>query len=154
MGWGIVSFRQNFLKRLYRLNHILFWSKFFKKRVCDELYSFSFKTFLEDSVVSTISSFDQSIVKRQYWLNPVVFGTRSSIRPIWIDLYSLFINLFHKDYTDWIALSCHQNFLKREDQLNPIVFCSNFLKIQYGLDRFVCWSKHSKTRAWIEPYCI
>ena len=48
MGLTILSFSQNFLKRLDGLNHIVFWSKVGKKTIWIGPYYLLFETFLED----------------------------------------------------------------------------------------------------------
>ena len=60
-----MSFGENFLKRQYGLNRIVFWSKFFSK----------------DNMGWTIFSFGENVLKRQNGLNRIVFGENFLQRP-------------------------------------------------------------------------
>ena len=77
-----MSFGENFLKRQYGLNRIVFWSKFFSK----------------DNMGWTIFSFGENFLKRQYGLNRIFFWSKFSIRTIWDEPYCLLIKIFQKDY--------------------------------------------------------
>ena len=136
MGWTILSFGQYFVKRLCRLNHVFFWSKFSEETIWVEPYCFFvktfekenngwtvlFKPFLEDYLDWTVLSFDEIIVKRQYGLNRLVFWSKFFKKTICIELHYLLVKIF----------------LKRPYELNHIVFSSKFFE---------------KTIL-VEPYCI
>ena len=112
------------------------------------------KSLLEHYMDWKILSFHQYFVRRQYQFNRIAFGSKFSIRPIWIDLYSLFINFFQK------AIWIEPNYVVIKIFLKDIIdqrvysFGQNFLNRQYGLTRFVFWSKFSNRTAWIEKCCL
>ena len=119
MSWTILPLDQNFLKRQYDLNRIVFWLKFHKK-----LYR-----------LSTLP-FDQSLLKRQYELDYVdstVWSFDQKLLKIYIYIYIyicikphyLFTNILLKDTIDPTVLSFGQNFVQRQRGLDHIVFWSN-----------------------------
>ena len=63
MGWAVLSFGQNFLKRLYGLNDIGFWLRLLKRKIWVSPYCLLFKTFLEAYMGGPVLSFDQNFVK-------------------------------------------------------------------------------------------
>ena len=113
-----MSFGQNFRKRQYGLNHIVFWSKLSKKTIWFEPYCLLVKTFEKDNMGWTISSFGENFLKRQYGLNHIVFLPKFSKKIKLVEPYCLLIKSFLKDY-----------FLPYSDFNSRVT--NNFLR-QYG----------------------
>ena len=112
MVWVVLSFVQNFLKRLYGLNHIVFWSKRSKKTIWVEPYCLLVKIFLKDSMGWSILSFVQTFLKRLYGLKHIVFWSKLSKKTVWIEPYCLLIETSEKDNMGWSILSFGKNFRK------------------------------------------
>ena len=119
-----MSFGENFLKRQYGLNRIVFWSKFSSKTIWVEPYCLG-----------------ENFLKRQYGLNRIVFWSKLPIKTIWIKLFCVLIKTFQKDYMDYLSI-----------YMDYISFHQNFLKRQYGLNRIVFWWKFSWKTIWVEPF--
>ena len=113
MHWTTLSFHQNFLKRQYGLNHIIFWSNVSWKTTWIELYCLLVRIFEKVSMGWTILSFSQifwkdnvgwstlslgqKLLKRQYGLNHIVFWSKFSKRTALVEPYCLLVNVFLKD---------------------------------------------------------
>ena len=89
MDWTVLSFSENFLKRQYGLNRIVFWSKLFSK----------------DNMGWTIFSFGENSLKRQYGLNRIVFWSKFLCFVLSKFSYCLLLEIFLKDNMGWTILS-------------------------------------------------
>ena len=93
-----MSFGENFLKRQYGLNRIIFWSKFFSKdNMGWTIFSFGENVLKRQNGLNRIV-FGENFLQRPHGLNRIVFWSKFSIRTIWDEPYSLLIKIFRKDY--------------------------------------------------------
>ena len=154
MVWTILSFSQNFRKRQYGLNRIVFLSKFSKKTIWIEPYCLLVKTFEKDNMVSTIlsfgqnckkknnmgwtiSSFGENFLKSQYGLNRIVFCQKFTKRHYGLNHIVFWSKLWKK--TRYIEPCCLlvKVFLKDTIVWTVLSFCQNILKRQYGFNHIV-----------------
>ena len=120
VGWTIFPVGQNFRKRQYELNHIIFWSKVSINKTWVELYCLKLKIFLTGNMGWILLSFGQNFLKhymrwkkldnkcwrvllfgrnfltRLYGLNCLMFWSKFSKKTVWIELHFLFITIFLK----------------------------------------------------------
>ena len=112
MSWTILSFGQNFWKRQYGLNHIVFCSKVSIRTIWFEPYCVLVETFEKGNMDRTILSFGQYFLKRLSGYNHIVFWSKLSKKTMWIEPYCLLVGLTEKDSMGWSMLSFSQNFRK------------------------------------------
>ena len=153
MGSTILSFGQNFLKRLDELNHIVFWSKICKKSVWDDAYYLLFQTFLEDYMDWIALCSYQNFVKRKYRFN----RKKTSKLTILSKQYCCLVKTFLGGYMDRTVWYFAQNFQKKLYRLTAFSFHQNLLKRQYELyelNHIVFFSKFTIRTTWVDPHSL
>ena len=124
MDWIVLSFHQNFDKRQFQLNRIVFCSKFSISTIWFDWYIIFIKYFKKDYMDRTAIYFHQNFLKRQNGVNSIVFWPKYSQKTTWVEPYSLLIKIFGKV----------------------------FLKMGWTILSF--WTKFSKKTIWVEPYSL
>ena len=153
MGSTILSFGQNFLKRLDELNHIVFWSKICKKSVWDDAYYLLFQTFLEDYMDWIALCSYQNFVKRKYRFN----RKKMSKMTILFEQYCCWVKTFLGGYMERTVWSFDQKFQKKLYRLTAFSFHQNLLKRQYELyelNHIVFFSKFTIRTTWVDPHSL
>ena len=118
VGWTIFPVGQNFRKRQYELNHIMFWSKVSINKTWVELYCLKLKIFLKGNMGWILLSFGQNFSKTLYALE--------KNWTISVEGYCCLVGTFLPDYMDWTVWCFGQNFPKKLYGLNCIFFSSQF----------------------------
>ena len=142
MPWTVLSFSQHFLKRQRGLNHIVFWSNFFKRQYELTILSFA-EYFVKRLYGLNYFVFLSKLLKKTIWVGPysllvkiflkdcmiwtiLYFFSKVLKETIWVERYCLLVKIFLGDYMDWTVWSFGQSFPKKLYQLNCIFFWSQF----------------------------
>ena len=136
IGWTILSSGQKFLRRLYGLNCIILWSKCCKKAISTKPYCVLFKIFNKDRMGWSLYYFDEIFRKRPSGSTRNIFSSNFLKRQYELNHFVFCSKLSWKPYS-WIILSFDENCSKRQYCLNHVVF----------------WSKLSSKTIRIERYC-
>ena len=110
MSWTILSFAENFVKRLYgstilslcltlwktqyEFNHIVFRSNFFSNTVSVWPYCIFIKSLKETIWVEPYCLLVRNFLKRQSGLNHFAITSKLSKKAVWVEPYYLLIKVF------------------------------------------------------------